>query len=488
MSFTGGALECLLCLGCTRWIWKRCTYVGAYDSASWALASADELAPVPRLCRLILANYEDDLKHPRFQPAVSMKEDGTDSAAAAAADQQQQAKGPSSSSSHPSFSFEVKPEWVLKRVTYEDAQGHCPPYLIYLDHDHKELVFAIRGLNLLKESDYKVLLDNSLGRQGFDGGYVHHGLLKAAVWALNRESSTLRDTLRDLGPGYRLVFTGHSLGSGVAALMAVLVANNLSQLGGIPRSHVTCYSIAPARCMSLNLAVKYADVIHSVILQDDFLPRTATPLEHIFSSIFCLPCFLFLFCLRDTFVPEYRKLNDPRRLYAPGRMYHIVERKFCRCGRFAPEVRTAVPVEGRFEHIVLSCNATKDHGIIWIEREARKALENIRESGGGAGSPPPVQRMERLETLKKEHEDAWERIMTLAITNEESEDVKDHEDPDGAAAESDQAGGEEGGGGPLSIAAEPHHVHSGSVKWDELVQRLFDRKGSGKLVLKKERR
>jgi len=38
-------------------------------------------------------------------------------------------------------------------------------------------------------------------------------------------------------------------------------------------------------------------------------------------------------------------------------------------------VRTAIPVEGRFEHIVLSCNATSDHGIIWIAREATKALD-----------------------------------------------------------------------------------------------------------------
>lgn len=38
-------------------------------------------------------------------------------------------------------------------------------------------------------------------------------------------------------------------------------------------------------------------------------------------------------------------------------------------------MRTAIPVDGRFEHIVLSCNATSDHAIIWIEREAEKAFE-----------------------------------------------------------------------------------------------------------------
>lgn len=46
-----------------------------------------------------------------------------------------------------------------------------------------------------------------------------------------------------------------------------------------------------------------------------------------------------------------------------------------RCGRFPPVVKTAVPVDGRFEHIVLSCNATSDHAIIWIEKEAKRALE-----------------------------------------------------------------------------------------------------------------
>ena len=53
-----------------------------------------------------------------------------------------------------------------------------------------------------------------------------------------------------------------------------------------------------------------------------------------------------------------------------------------RCGRFPPVVKTAVPVDGRFERIVLSCNATSDHTIIWIEREAERALEVCLSSSG----------------------------------------------------------------------------------------------------------
>lgn len=40
-----------------------------------------------------------------------------------------------------------------------------------------------------------------------------------------------------------------------------------------------------------------------------------------------LPCLLCLMCLKDTCTLEEKMLKDPRRLYAPGRLYHIVERK-----------------------------------------------------------------------------------------------------------------------------------------------------------------
>jgi hypothetical protein len=237
MSFSCG-LECVVIIGCTRWAWKRCTYVGSDDSATWALATPDEFESVPRICRLILAGYESDLRNPQFPP---------------------------------SGGYRLNPDWVVKRVTYEQTSGHAPPYLIYCDHDHNQIVLCIRGLNLIKESDYKTLLDNRLGMQMFDGGYVHHGLLKSAIWLLNEESETLKSLWVENGSRYEMVFAGHSLGSGVAALLAVIVVNHRDRLGGIPRDKVRCYAVAPARCMSLNLAVKYADVIHSIVLQVDFI-------------------------------------------------------------------------------------------------------------------------------------------------------------------------------------------------------------------------
>ncbi|BAF19229.1 Os06g0256300 [Oryza sativa Japonica Group] len=444
MSVSCG-LEWVVCLGCTRWAWKRLTYIGAYDSEAWPAAAPGEFEPVPRICRVILAIYEDDLSNPTKFAPPGRGYAGVDLAG------------------------------VVKRATYEHVGNTCPPYIVYVDHRHKEVVLAIRGLNLTRNADYKVvLMDNKLGMQMFDGGYVHHGLLKAAQFILERETKTLQELLQQNGPDYKLIFAGHSLGSGIAALMTVLVVNNRKMFGNIPRSQIRCYALAPARCMSLNLAVKYADVINSVVLQDDFLPRTPTPLEYIFGSIFCLPCLLFIMCLRDTFKQDKRKFKDPRRLYAPGRMYHIVERKFCRCGRFPPEVRTAIPVEGRFEHIVLSCSTTSDHAIVWIERESEKALE-LMKGNEKPTTPPAQQKMERLQSFEEEHKNALERAKTLDVPH--AVDLSEVEIQEG------------------SSPTPPSDTHSeatseaksaGRTSWDELMHKLFTRDEGGKLVVKED--
>jgi hypothetical protein len=181
------------------------------------------------MCRIIMANYDDP---------------GTDP---------------------PLLSPTVDPANIVRRRTYAHTRGRVTPYLVYLDHAHADIVLALRGLNLGRESDYALLLDNRLGKRRFDGGYVHNGLLRAAGWVLDKECDLLRDLLHRY-PDYTLTFTGHSLGAGVAAMLTMVVVLNLDKLG-VCRSRTRCYAVAPARCMSLNLAVRYADVINSVVLQ-----------------------------------------------------------------------------------------------------------------------------------------------------------------------------------------------------------------------------
>ncbi|KAG8097944.1 hypothetical protein GUJ93_ZPchr0013g37752 [Zizania palustris] len=162
--------------------------------------------------------------------------------------------------------------------------------------------------------------------------------------------------------------------------------------------------------------------------------------------------------MRDTFVPQ-EKLNDPSKLYAPGRVFHIVERQNCRCGRLPPRVRTAVPSEGRFEHVVLSCNATSDHGIIWIEREAQKALD-LMEQEEESTSPPSQQRMLRVQETSKsvaEHEiNAMEHVVFI---------------PEGTPPE-DDAFSSQFSSPKSSTTTTPRSTSSStaSSEWDELVE------------------
>ncbi|OIW06348.1 hypothetical protein TanjilG_14993 [Lupinus angustifolius] len=477
-------VECVYCLACARWAWKRCLHTAGHDSETWSIATAEEFAPVPRLCRYILAVYEDNLRNPLRAPL-----DG----------------------------YGINPDWLIQKRTYKDTCGRAPPYVLYLDHNHADIVLAFRGLNLAKDSDYAVLLDNRLGKKKFDGGYVHNGLLKAAEWVLETEFEDLRELL-EKHPNYMLTFAGHSLGSGVAAMLSMVVMQNRDRLGNIERKRIRCYAIAPARCMSLNLAVRYADVINSIVLQasypsliclvaeslavqnnqhkklflpscflildvmhaesaslkltvlyldqDDFLPRTATPLEDIFKSLF--------WCMRDTCISEEKKLKDPRRLYAPGRLYHIVERKPFRMGRFPPVVRTAVPVDGRFEHIVLSCNATSDHAIIWIEKEAQRALDLLEKDH--TMEIPAKQTMVHLETLTRhseEHKAALQRAKTLDVPHAYTSSEYGTFDVEGEESSRRSQGESSFGSTNRGKAAE---------SWDEIIELLFGKDEDGHIM------
>ncbi|KAG6663496.1 hypothetical protein I3843_02G024200 [Carya illinoinensis] len=436
-------LEGVYCLACARWVWQKCLYTAGHESENWGVATVEEFEPVPHLCRLILAGYEDDILSPLWAPPGG---------------------------------YGINPEWVVVRKDYKETVGHVTPYMIYLDHDKADIVLAVRGLNLAKESDYEVLLDNKLGQTKFGGGFVHNGLLKAAGWIFDAECEVLTE-LVERNPNYTLTFTGHSLGAGVVALLTMVVVQNHGKLGNIERKRIRCYALAPPRCMSLNLAVRYADIINSVVLQDDFLPRSTSALEDVFKSLICLPCLLCLMCLKDTCTLEEKMLKDPRRLYAPGRLYHIVERKPLRLGRFPPVVRTAVPVDGRFEHMVLSCNAASDHAIIWIERESQRAF-NLMLEKDKIMEIPPKQRMERQESLAREHSQeymaALRRAIVLDIPHAYSLSAY------GTFQETEGENSSRSSEGISSFSSKKRQE-----SWDGFVERLFDVNESGDMVFKK---
>ncbi|GLJ16123.1 hypothetical protein SUGI_0268800 [Cryptomeria japonica] len=347
---------------CGRWLYNRLKRHGSLDSGTWPLATADNARDIFHYCKLIQGVYEKT-------PLDLVKSTGYG-----------------------------EQDWIVKLVS--KTSRHCPPHYIMRDPVRKEIVVCIRGLNLAEPVNYLVLADTRKGSQPFDGGYVHRGLLNAAEWLRDSQSDTLKEEFEN-NPDYRLTIVGHSLGAGVASLLTVLLVNHRNLVGNIKREQIQCYCIAPARSMSLNLAIRYSDVINGVVLQDDFLARTSTPIVKIFllTSLVFTVAVIWWRCVVDTCISERTMLNDDKRLYPPGRLYHITYKEpcCCWCSLLRPcRIKTAIPVEGRFERLVLSSTVTRDHHILNYIEFSNKAIKELEEIQLEAPKP---QRMKRLNSL-----------------------------------------------------------------------------------------
>jgi len=264
------------------------------------------------------------------------------------------------------------PKQVLDFKHPKEA-GACPPYFIYVDHEHREVSMYIRGLNLIHRQDYVALMNNRKGEKPFDGGYVHYGMFGPAEWAVANAGSVLKNALQS-HDGYRLTIVGHSLGAGVAALFTILLVKNREVLGGIPAHRIRAIVFAPPRIMSLDLSEKYSPHLNSIIYQDDFLPRVSTEaVKRVFLTTFALTGpVVFIFWAKQAVSDKVQE--DVKRLYPPGRIYHFVYKQPGRPGHRPIRARVvpAENVKGRFERLVLSSSATtSNHFILTLTKHLK---------------------------------------------------------------------------------------------------------------------
>ena len=98
-------------------------------------------------------------------------------------------------------------------------------------------------------------------------------------------------------------------------------------------------------------------------------------------------------------------------------------------------------------------------------------------------TPPAQQKMERKQTLEKEHLDALERAVSLHVPHAVSPAEE-------ATAEVSLESSEETSKAPErsqdEAASRSDSKSSGRTNWQELVEKLFTRNESGNLVLKKD--
>jgi len=148
-----------------------------------------------------------------------------------------------------------EPPELLHATWRNFGVGTSPPFAVLAEHKHRRIVIAVRGTLDLKDSladigalprafdpDHFDLDFDNTGDYGYDnaspaakekGMFVHGSVLKCTYDCRKRleKSRVLEDTLEIGGKcnGYEIVCTGHSLGAGIACLLALQLRRTLRQ-------------------------------------------------------------------------------------------------------------------------------------------------------------------------------------------------------------------------------------------------------------------
>uniref|UniRef100_A0A8C6SLQ4 Diacylglycerol lipase-beta n=1 Tax=Neogobius melanostomus TaxID=47308 RepID=A0A8C6SLQ4_9GOBI len=147
------------------------------------------------------------------------------------------------------------------------------PFFVALDHKREAVLVAVRGTLSLRDvlTDLSAECEN-LPLEGVIGAcYAHKGICQAAGYIYKKlVNDGILNQAFSIAPEYKLVITGHSLGGGTAALLAVMLKNSFPTL--------KCYAFSPpGGLVSKALADYTKDFVISVVLGKDLVPRLSLP-------------------------------------------------------------------------------------------------------------------------------------------------------------------------------------------------------------------
>lgn len=157
-------------------------------------------------------------------------------------------------------SFDELADWTLEReiaqhvgvepkdILVADVEvGDSTEYLrhmIVVDHAERSVVLAVRGTISITSA----LVDLAAFTDEFCGGHAHAGMAKMAKAVWKRASEAVAEKIQRVPADYDLVITGHSLGAGVACLIAIMLhhekESNPSSIADMPQN-IRCMAYAP---------------------------------------------------------------------------------------------------------------------------------------------------------------------------------------------------------------------------------------------------
>jgi hypothetical protein len=164
------------------------------------------------------------------------------------------------------------------------GEMYSPAHFVALDREHSAVTVAIRGsmclsdvlVDLVCESvPFAVPLEpecqHGAGPVPLLEGKAHRGFLIAAHRLAQQLEPVVLEQLRR-NPGFALVVTGHSLGAGVATLLALLWAQ-APALAHVELIRAVVFGAPCSLCHQLSQAPFTRRIVTSFVLGDDFVAR-----------------------------------------------------------------------------------------------------------------------------------------------------------------------------------------------------------------------
>jgi hypothetical protein len=180
----------------------------------------------------------------------------------------------------------------IEVIKFEERTNmlYAPGYLVAVDHDTACVVIAIRGTSSITDALTDLVCEAAPIQLGAHDGMAHGGMLRAAN-RLDAELSALAEDglsqLRSAGSTVtpRVVLCGHSLGAGVAALLAALWRDR-GHLHGID---LKCVAYACPQVLDAELAIAQSAHTTSLVVGADLVPRfSLATSQDLQAAILCL--------------------------------------------------------------------------------------------------------------------------------------------------------------------------------------------------------
>ncbi|KAI8913296.1 hypothetical protein EDD86DRAFT_200197 [Gorgonomyces haynaldii] len=173
----------------------------------------------------------------------------------------------------------------------------APVHYVALDHSTKSIVVCLRGTLGLSDiiTDIKAHYVHYKYGRGLEG-YAHAGIFHCAqVISTSAIKDSVIASLKE-NPGYKVILTGHSLGGGCAAILALLWSRPIydndepvefitNEALGFPRASIHCYCYGCPALMSAELSKASKELVTCFVFRNDIVCRLSLGLVRDFRNV-----------------------------------------------------------------------------------------------------------------------------------------------------------------------------------------------------------